>query len=282
MTLALIFTFSLSLTLVFLLLRQVRLTRRARQDVDKWKLLYEQVRSDRAALLKALRALEEKGKTTLPRSDTKKKNLLHPTPLSKTNRFTAVELIKPGEQTSKAIEPLTLILPIQLLSKNSRDKLHYQARGRLRKQYREIIELKHPRRAPTPRVRQRATVTRVKGPRERDFDEQNIGAGSAIELMDALTAAGYWLDDSPKWLDGVRSERWREGQGSICSCRDRSLVLMQPTQPLSSTVYRRIPLLVLTGRWHRACPVAICQTKVSNIGGARCLTKPSARLYLPS
>lgn len=201
MTLALILTFSLSLALVFLLLRQVRLTRRSRQDVDKWKLLYEQVRSDRAALLKALRALEEKGKTTLPRSDTKKKNLLHPTPVSKTNRFTAVELIKPGKQTSKAIEPLTLILPIQLLSKNSRDKLHYQARGRLRKQYREIIELKHPRRTPTPQVRQRATVTRVKGPRERDFDEQNIGAGSAIELMDALTAAGYWLDDSPKWLE---------------------------------------------------------------------------------
>jgi hypothetical protein len=98
-------------------------------------------------------------------------------------------------------DPLTLILPIQLLSKNGRDKLHFRDRHKLWRQYQGIINLKYPRKEPAPQVKQRATLTRIRGPRERDFDQQNIGAGSAIELIDALTAAGYWKDDSPTWLE---------------------------------------------------------------------------------
>ena len=99
-------------------------------------------------------------------------------------------------------EVQTLVLPIQLLSKNKRDKLHYQAKNRLRQEYQAIIQTKYSRRGePTPQVRQRATITRILGPRERRFDQQNVGAGSAIELVDALTAAGYWVDDSEKWLE---------------------------------------------------------------------------------
>jgi hypothetical protein len=97
-------------------------------------------------------------------------------------------------------EPLTLLLPIQLLSKNVRDRLHWRKQRKLKADYLDIIRAKYPQPV-TPQVKQRATVTRIKGPRERDFDEQNIGAGSAIELIDALTAAGYWVDDSPAWLE---------------------------------------------------------------------------------
>jgi len=98
-------------------------------------------------------------------------------------------------------EALTLVLPIQLRSKNDRDKMHYRQRSALKKSYQDIVTLKHQRRTPTPTVKQRAVVTRIKGPRERDWDEQNIGAGTAIELIDALTAAGYWRDDNPAWLE---------------------------------------------------------------------------------
>ena len=108
----------------------------------------------------------------------------------------------PAEKVDTIPERLTLVLPIQLLSKNARDKLHYQAKNRLRKDYQDVIQIKYPRRGElTPRVRQRVTVTRILGPRERRFDQQNVGAGSAIELIDALTRAGFWVDDSEKWLE---------------------------------------------------------------------------------
>lgn len=205
--LAFVLLFTLLLALTLLLWRQIRLTRRARKDVNAWKQLYEQVRSDRAALLKAVRAQKGKEDAMASRTGTQPKSPGGPGAGPKVkqpemNRPPA-RVVKPSGRTSEVAEPLTLVLPIQLLSKNARDKLHFHARGKLRKQYREIIELKYPRRTPTPQVRQQATVTRVKGPRERDFDEQNIGAGSAIELIDALTAAGYWADDSTKWLETV-------------------------------------------------------------------------------
>lgn len=95
----------------------------------------------------------------------------------------------------------TLLLPVQLLSKNQRDKLNWRARHNLRKNYSQIIGLKYPRRADPPKYKQRVTVTRVMGPREREWDTQNIGAGTAVELIDALKLAGYFVDDSPKWLE---------------------------------------------------------------------------------
>jgi hypothetical protein len=96
---------------------------------------------------------------------------------------------------------LTLVLPIQLKSKNERDRMHWRQQRAMRQSYHDIVTLKYSRNELPPEVKQRVTVTRVMGPRERDFDEQNIGAGTAIELIDALTAAGYWKDDSPRWLE---------------------------------------------------------------------------------
>lgn len=111
-----------------------------------------------------------------------------------------------GRHVEKKAEPIILVLPVKLLSKNSRDKLHWRRRNELKNEYKAIIDIKY-RKPETPQVRQRVTVTRLKGPRERDFDEQNIGAGSAVELIDALTAAGYWRDDSPTWLETEFKQR---------------------------------------------------------------------------
>lgn len=106
----------------------------------------------------------------------------------------------PGEALLET-QVKTLILPIALLSKNSRDKLHFRRRSELRNEYKAIIDIKYRHRDPAPQFKQKVIVTRIKGPRERDFDHQNIGAGSAIELIDALTALRYWVDDTPRWLE---------------------------------------------------------------------------------
>lgn len=57
--------------------------------------------------------------------------------------------------------------------------------------YREIISLKYPRRSEPPTHLQFVNLNRMQGPRERDWEEQNIGAGSAIKLIDAITALGF-------------------------------------------------------------------------------------------
>ena len=54
-------------------------------------------------------------------------------------------------------------------------------------------------------------MTRVLGPRERPFDEQNVGAGSAVELIDALSAAGFWVEDAPRWLETTFTQGDRPG-----------------------------------------------------------------------
>ena len=201
MTLALILACAVSLVLTVLLLRQVGMTRRAKEGLGEWKQLYEQAHRDRAALLKRTRELERRGNGSPRQPDSDLRgSALRTRGRQQSRPPSAVPTGPETKAVAPVAKPLTLILPIQLLSKNARDKLHYRARHKLRQDYRDIIQTKY-RKAVTPQVRQRVTVIRVKGKGERDFDQQNIGAGSAIELIDALTAAGYWVDDAPRWLE---------------------------------------------------------------------------------
>lgn len=64
-------------------------------------------------------------------------------------------------------------------------------RSKLAISYREIISLKYPLRSEPPTHLQFVNLNRMQGPRERNWNEQNIGAGSAIELIDAITALGF-------------------------------------------------------------------------------------------
>ncbi len=204
MTFALILLCLALLTLAVLLVRQLGLTRKAQEGLAEWKRLYEKTHTDQATLLSRCRELERHNRDLSARLDR--------VPERAAARFLGLQEQKMDEPTPTlleepettavaASEPLTLILPIQLLSKNARDKLHYRARHKLRQDYQDIIRTKYPRRGEPPRVKQRAIVTRILGSREREFDQQNIGAGSAVELIDALTAAGYWVDDAPRWLE---------------------------------------------------------------------------------
>ena len=51
-----------------------------------------------------------------------------------------------------------------------------------------------------PNHRQLVTITRLKRPRQRDYDHDNLVAGNAKALIDALTDLGYWRDDNPYYL----------------------------------------------------------------------------------
>ena len=206
MTAALICCGLALLVLTALLVRQVVLTRRANESLAEWQRRYERGRRNHAALLKRLRELEGRPKNTPARpGKTPEQRVAGPSgqrepTINRPARAPAARTTARATAVG-ASAPLTLELPIQLLSKNARDKLHYRARHKLRRDYQAIIELTYPRRGEPPRVKQRVTVTRVLGPQERLFDGQNVGAGSAVELIDALTAAGFWVDDAPRWLE---------------------------------------------------------------------------------
>lgn len=204
MTLAFIFVSLALLTLVVLLVRQLSLTRKAQAGLAEWKRLYERTHTDQTTLLSRCRELERHNiDLSLRLSRVPERTAARSLELreQKMDNPTLTLLVEPETTAVAASEPLTLILPIQLLSKNARDKLHYRARHKLRQDYQNIIRTKYPRRGEPPQVKQHATVTRIMGQRERLFDQQNIGAGSAVELIDALTAAGYWVDDAPRWLE---------------------------------------------------------------------------------
>ena len=52
-----------------------------------------------------------------------------------------------------------------------------------------------------PTGRQRVTITRVLGPRQRAWDVDNLAGGTAKGLIDALTELGMWRDDNPAHLE---------------------------------------------------------------------------------
>ena len=205
MTVAFVLLCSALLVLAAFLVRQVGLTRRANKRLAEWKRRYERSHHDQAALRKRYRELERRHQNApsrsggVPRPPVAGASGRQPTISRPASRPVRAPTAK--TTAAPASEPLRLVLPIQLLSKNARDKLHYRARHKLRKDYQAVIELTYPRRAGPPQVKQRVTVTRVLGPRERPFDGQNVGAGSAVELIDALSAAGFWVDDAPRWLE---------------------------------------------------------------------------------
>lgn len=52
----------------------------------------------------------------------------------------------------------------------------------------------------TPNRFQYVTITRVMGFGERKFDDGNLEGGDAKQFVDILTKAGFWKDDSPKYV----------------------------------------------------------------------------------
>lgn len=59
-----------------------------------------------------------------------------------------------------------------------------------------------------PFVKQHVTITRILGPNQRSYDDlgESFGGGSVKQLVDAMKRLGFWIDDSPKWLERSYAE----------------------------------------------------------------------------
>lgn len=112
---------------------------------------------------------------------------------------------------------VTGFLFVKLLSKNGRDALHWSRRQKLKNEY--LLELSHayPRKGVyTSEVKQRVTFTRVLGKGEKLFDDANMAGGSCVELQDAMTALGWWHDDSPRYLESRFAQDAKHRQYGSC------------------------------------------------------------------
>jgi hypothetical protein len=94
----------------------------------------------------------------------------------------------------------TATLPVDWPSRNKLDKMHWAARGRLRKDYSEMLMLMGLcRQHSTFTGRAKLVLTRVLGRGQRLFDEDNL-AGGAKQMIDAMVRCGWFKDDSPTYL----------------------------------------------------------------------------------
>lgn len=96
----------------------------------------------------------------------------------------------------------TLTLPIRLENDNQGRSQHWSRAAKRKSQYATLIRVLGGRRKPFDSPVS-LRVTRILGPRERLWDADSIGRGSAKELVDALVACGWLHDDGPKWVTSV-------------------------------------------------------------------------------
>lgn len=103
---------------------------------------------------------------------------------------------------SMAQEEFSIVLPIELDNGNTGRTKHFSQASKRRKQYEGVLRrmglVKEP-----PAYQQHVTITRILGRGQRYYDLDSLCRGNAKELLDAMTACGWWKDDSYKWLTGV-------------------------------------------------------------------------------
>ena len=96
---------------------------------------------------------------------------------------------------------MTLHLDLRLKSLNQLKGRHWRARHDDKRRVGIAFLAARVRQTTPPQHRQLVTLTRILGPRERAWDDENLHGGTAKAVIDTLTDLGYWVDDSPKWID---------------------------------------------------------------------------------
>lgn len=97
---------------------------------------------------------------------------------------------------------MQITFPIQLVNDNTGRSQHWSKASSRKRSYQSIIRALGGRRKPFDRPVV-LRLTRILGPRERLWDADSIGRGSAKELIDSLVACGWLVDDGPKWVTSV-------------------------------------------------------------------------------
>lgn len=109
-----------------------------------------------------------------------------------------IELVTPHSVLDYAL------LPIELTNGNDGRGSKWFSSAKVRKQIEAALRATdHTRKQPhKPGVT--LTITRILGPGQRLWDSDSIGRGNAKELVDALVACGWFVDDGPKWIVETR------------------------------------------------------------------------------
>lgn len=112
----------------------------------------------------------------------------------------------PVETRSWPDGSIEFILPIRLDNGNEGRTKHHGKSTRERRglglQFKAWFPDRQPFEQPV-----RLVITRLLGRRNRLWDEDSIGRGNGKELIDAMTAAGFFHDDKKRWIDHVD---WRQ------------------------------------------------------------------------
>lgn len=97
---------------------------------------------------------------------------------------------------------VSVIVPIALTNGNEGRNKHFGAAAKRRKEYEQTLRamglVRQPFDFPIS-----LTLTRILGKGQRYYDPDSVLRGSAKELIDALTACGWWHDDSIKHITAV-------------------------------------------------------------------------------
>lgn len=103
---------------------------------------------------------------------------------------------------SKHDLPATLRLPIELLNGNTGRGNRWFRSSVVRQQIERTLRLLGLARKPYT-VPVSLTITRIVGKGQRLWDADSIGRGNAKELVDAMVAVGFFVDDSAKYVGTV-------------------------------------------------------------------------------
>jgi hypothetical protein len=99
-------------------------------------------------------------------------------------------------------ETFLIPLPIKLTNGNVGRTTHFGASAKRRMEYEKLIKtlglVKEP-----PFYRQSVVVARVLGKGEKYYDPDSLQRGNLKEIIDALVACGWFVDDSYKWIELV-------------------------------------------------------------------------------
>ena len=94
------------------------------------------------------------------------------------------------------------ILPVQISNSNDGQGHRWYRTANARKGFEQVLKMAGFVRSPFD-FPVRIVLTRILGKGQRLWDCDSVGRGNAKQLIDALTACGWWKDDGPKWIRPV-------------------------------------------------------------------------------
>jgi len=97
---------------------------------------------------------------------------------------------------------ITLEIPIPLTNNNDGQSRHWSKANQHKQTFAKTLAIMRMKATP-PERKQRVTITRILGKGQSLWDADSVLRGNAKQLLDSLVDAGYFVDDSPKYITEV-------------------------------------------------------------------------------